>query len=99
MDKQLTEQQEEALRILQEEAAEVIQAISKIFRFGMDGRKESLGPNNRQHLETELGDLSAMIDILIQQGQVEFLNILAAKAAKKEKLKAWSILKFDSQVV
>ena len=56
---------EEILRITQEECAEVIQAISKISRFGIDNLKPGKPKTNREHLEEELGDLLAMIDILL----------------------------------
>ena len=44
-------QEEEVMAILQEECAEVIQAISKINRFGMDNIKPGKPKTNRQHLE------------------------------------------------
>ena len=80
----------EALDILQEECAEVIQAVSKISRFGMDNLKPGKPKTNREHLEEELGDLLAMIDILCGKGVVELDNLRTAKLAKIEKLKKWS---------
>ena len=53
--------------ILQEECAEVVVAVSKIGRFGMDNFKPGKPKTNREHLEEELGDVLAMIDILIQK--------------------------------
>ena len=54
----------EIMLITQEECAEVSQAISKVFRFGMDD--EYKGITNREHLEEEIGDLMCMIDLLIE---------------------------------
>ena len=82
--------QKEALDILQEECAEVIQAVSKISRFGLDNLKPGKPKTNREHLEEELGDLIAMIDILTRNGIVDSTNIEMAAAAKVEKLKQWS---------
>jgi len=82
--------QKEALDILQEECAEVIQAVSKISRFGLDNLKPGKPKTNREHLEEELGDLVAMIDILTRNGVVDSANIEMAAAAKVEKLKQWS---------
>ena len=45
--------QKEALDILQEECAEVIQAVSKISRFGLDNLKPGKAKTNREHLEEE----------------------------------------------
>lgn len=80
----------EVMDILQEECAEVIQAVSKISRFGIDNYKPGKPKTNRQHLEEELGDMLAMIDIMLEQGVVSLDNLEVAKQAKKEKLKQWS---------
>ena len=76
--------------ITQEECAEVIQAISKISRFGIDNYKPGKPKTNREHLEEELGDMLAMIDIMLEKGVVSLDNLNDAKAAKIEKLKKWS---------
>ena len=80
---------QEALIILQEECAEVIQAASKIYRFGIDNEHKS-GHTQRANLEMEIGDMLALVDILVDNGVVDLNNINKANAAKKEKLKQWS---------
>lgn len=80
----------EVMDILQEECAEVIQAVSKIRRFGMDNSKHGTDQTNRAHLEEELGDMLAMIDILMVNDIVSWGNLHQAKRAKIEKLKKWS---------
>ena len=80
----------EVMDILQEECAEVIQAVSKISRFGLDNYKPGKPKTNRQHLEEELGDMLAMIDILHSMDIVSWTNIEKAAQAKREKLKIWS---------
>jgi NTP pyrophosphatase (non-canonical NTP hydrolase) len=86
----------EAMDILQEECAEVIQAVSKISRFGLDNLKPGKPKTNREHLEEELGDLLAMIDILHEMDMVSWANLDLAKEAKIEKLKKWSSI-YDNQ--
>ncbi len=80
----------EVMDILQEECAEVIQAVSKVRRFGIDNAKPGTEYNNREHLEEELGDMLAMIDILMANNIVSWGNLHKAKRAKIEKLKKWS---------
>ena len=80
----------EVMDILQEECAEVIQAVSKVSRFGIDNFKPGKPKTNREHLEEELGDLLAMVDILKELGIVNEQNLDTAKKAKIEKLKVWS---------
>ena len=86
----MTDDNNEVMDIAQEECAEVIQAISKIRRFGMDNTKPGTDYTNRAHLEEELGDVLAMIDILMINEVVSWGNLHRAKRAKIEKLKKWS---------
>lgn len=86
----MDENNNEVMDILQEECAEVIQAVSKIRRFGMDNAKHGTGQTNREHLEEEVGDMLAMIDILLINDVVSWGNLHIAKRAKIEKLKKWS---------
>jgi NTP pyrophosphatase (non-canonical NTP hydrolase) len=88
----MNNQTTEVLLILQEECAEVTQAISKCFRFGIDGRKDGEDRTNAERLEEEVGDLLAMIELLQQTEEFKnsWGNITVAKAAKFEKLKKWS---------
>jgi NTP pyrophosphatase (non-canonical NTP hydrolase) len=88
----MTPQTKEALDILQEECGEVIVAVSKISRFGLDNYKPGKSKTNREHLEEELGDLYAMIEILQEMDVVSWTNIERAAEAKKEKLKIWSTI-------
>lgn len=83
---------EEILDITQEEAAEVIVAISKIDRFGIDNLKPGKPLTNREHLEVEIGDLLTMVDLLIEKEVISWKNIVLAKQAKREKLKLWSTI-------
>ena len=80
----------EVMDILQEECAEVIQAVSKIRRFGYETRWPEEGPTNRYHLETEVGDLLAMIGILIENGIISDSNVNHARMNKIAKLKKWT---------
>lgn len=87
--------QREIMNILSEECAEVIQAISKCHRFGMDNYKPGKPKTNRDHLEEELGDLMAMVDILLEAGVIDSDHLEVAKLAKIEKLKKWSTIYVD----
>jgi NTP pyrophosphatase (non-canonical NTP hydrolase) len=86
----ITSKINEAMDILQEECAEVIQAVSKCRRFGLDNVKPGKDRTNLQCLEEEIGDLFAMVDILVEQCILSKECIEAANQAKKEKLKKWS---------
>ena len=87
----MKQQSEEALRILQEECAEVIQAISKIFRFGKKHRYPGpASPTNLDKLQDEIGDVLAMVDILVESGVFNRDILLEASERKKIKLKTWS---------
>jgi NTP pyrophosphatase (non-canonical NTP hydrolase) len=86
----MNDKTKEILDITQEECAEVIVAISKISRFGIDNYKPNKPLTNRQHLEEEIGDLLAMVDLLEQFSIVDMTAVNTARIAKIEKLKQWS---------
>ena len=88
----MNSQEREVMNILSEECAEVIQAISKCHRFGIDNFKPGKPKTNREHLEEELGDLMAMVDILIKMEVIDPAVLEVAKRAKIEKLKKWSTI-------
>lgn len=81
--------QREILVITQEEAAEVIQEISKVFRFGIDDSHRD-GMTHRQRLTTEVGDLLAMIDLMVDTRLIDPAQIEMAKQAKTTKLRQYS---------
>lgn len=80
---------EEVLTITQEECAEVIQAISKCRRFGLDNSHKS-GKTQRENLTEEVGDLYCMLELLCEHAALDPLEVLRASNAKHEKLKIWS---------
>lgn len=82
--------EEEIMAIAQEECAEIIQAISKVFRFGFNSKHPNESYNNREHLEIEIGDLQCMIDLMVEKNMVDHQAIMLAAEAKREKLKVWS---------
>jgi NTP pyrophosphatase (non-canonical NTP hydrolase) len=82
--------EKEILDITQEECAEVIVAVSKISRFGLDNFKPGKPLTNRQHLAEELGDLQAMIDLCIKFNLVTSEQVNVAAGNKIAKLKVWS---------
>jgi len=94
----MNEREREVMNILSEECAEVIQAVSKCHRFGLDNLKPGKPKTNCEHLEEELGDLLAMIDILLDMQVVSRTSLESAKLAKIEKLKKWSNI-FNSEII
>ena len=91
---EVDEQTREALLITQEECAEVTQAVSKVFRFGFDTHyPDTDSPSNRERLEEEVGDLLAMIDILVEKCIISDWNVNLARNMKREKLLKWSSIK------
>jgi hypothetical protein len=81
---------QETLDILQEECAEVIFEVSKCRRFGLDSVHYKTGIEHNRMLEIEIGDVLAMIDILLEQGILDQTRLDEAKQNKKLKLKQWS---------
>ena len=86
----MNKQVKEIMCILQEECAEVTQAVSKCFRFGIDNAKHGVGHTNGEHLAEELGDLLCMIELAQNSGIVDSAAVEQAKQAKYKKLQKWS---------
>lgn len=82
--KQINDHQEECLNILQEECAEVIQAASKIKRFGVVGKPLNTTLTNKENLEMELGDVLALVDLV--RGSGLGVTTEGIEAARKNKM-------------
>jgi NTP pyrophosphatase (non-canonical NTP hydrolase) len=91
--------QKEIMLIAQEECAEVVQAISKCFRFGFNEKHPSEDFTNRQRLEEEVGDLLCMIDLMVEKNIISDIIINAACSKKTEKLKKWSNIFKDEKTL
>ena len=77
------------LTLLVEECSEVIQAVTKIQRFGIDDVHPKTGKSNREELTQELGDLLLKINILVANGTVSESEALSATYKKALKLTKW----------
>jgi len=81
--------------IAQEECAEVTQAVSKVFRFGMDA--EHNGRTNKDRLTEEVGDLMCMIELMVETNLIDSVEMLQAAANKRKKLETWSTIFKDAE--
>lgn len=82
----------EILDILQEECAEVIQAISKCRRFGIDEQNLKTGRTQRSELVQELGDVTLLIELLKAHHLFTEDELQSAKLNKATKLTKWSTI-------
>jgi hypothetical protein len=92
--KNMNSKTNEALVILQEECAEVIQEVSKCFRFGINDLNKD-GIKHSVVLEKEVADMLCMVDILVEQGVLDLGRLATGKIEKQAKLKKWSKLYED----
>jgi NTP pyrophosphatase (non-canonical NTP hydrolase) len=79
----------EILDILQEECGEVVVAVSKVRRFGIDNSYKD-GGTQREHLIQELGDVTLMIELLKAHGVFTEQELHEAQVRKSQKLTQWS---------
>ena len=82
-------QVQEALDIQQEECGELVTAISKVRRFGLDNSYKD-GGTQREHLTQEAGDVMLMIQLLVEKNVFTEDELLDAMQRKSDKLKIWS---------
>jgi NTP pyrophosphatase (non-canonical NTP hydrolase) len=94
----MTESEKQILLICQEECAEVTQAISKVFRFGIDAEYNER--TNYQRLTEEVGDLLCMIDLMIDSKIIDGVAVENAALQKRNKLRQWSdVFKEEKELV
>lgn len=74
--------EQELLIILQEESAEVVQAVSKIFRFGKTDA-------NVKDLEQEVGDFLGVLKLLDDEGYMNGEKLIKAAEKKIKKLEIY----------
>lgn len=90
-------QTKEVMDILQEECAEVIQAASKIFRFGFESCYPTEdSPTTKECLTMELGQLLCMVALLVDQKVVDETELMNYMELKKKKLEKWSSIFKDA---
>ena len=83
---------EHLLQVLQEEAAEVIQAASKINRFGLRDFNPFTGENNEDKLVAEIHDLLAILQMVNEElhlGVGEGREAEEAVESKKRKVNCY----------
>jgi NTP pyrophosphatase (non-canonical NTP hydrolase) len=89
----MNHQTDEIMTILQEECAEVISSISKCKRFGLHDLIPNTKESNMKRLTKELGDVLAMIDLLMNQNLLTRDELDQYKQEKFDRLKRWSNIK------
>lgn len=81
-----TAHERELLVILIEECGEVLQRATKALRFGLDEHQPGQSLSNSQRLAHEVGDVSEMIDRLIDARILSFEFINQGRESKKRQL-------------
>lgn len=77
------------MEILAKEAAEVVQATSKIQRFGIDDYHPKNKMPNRQYLEREIGHFLGVIDILLANRVIKASKLNHFREEKLGKTEKW----------
>lgn len=85
----LTPAEAERLALVAEECGEVIQAITKILRHGYESCYPDSGLTNRAHMTNEMGDLHAVVNLMVDAGDVDVAEIDTAMRDKLKRLPKW----------
>lgn len=94
---ELTNAESELFAVLAEECGETVQAVGKILRHG----KYSWNPDvvskrtNIEELEKELGDILAVIDLLVRSKVIDAANMHSLKDAKLQRV--WKYLHHNAR--
>jgi len=79
---------DELLVITMEECSELVQACSKILRFGRTEKSV-------QNLKRELGDVACMLALFVEYDWMTEEELIECMGKKAKKLKKWSSLPID----
>ena len=85
----LTVAEIERLAMLSEECGEVVMAVGKILRHGYQSQSPYGGPTNRVFVEREIGDVRAVIDMMIDAGDIRPGDIAVYRQNKARKMYEW----------
>jgi NTP pyrophosphatase (non-canonical NTP hydrolase) len=88
----MTDKINEILDILQEECAEVIQAVSKCRRFGMSNEYIKGDGTQREHLVQEIADVWLLFDLLRAHELFTDSELQEYMTKKSLKLNKWSTI-------
>lgn len=77
------------LTLLIEEGAEVTQEICKMLHHGLDNVNPVTGISNQEKLHGEIGDVLAVIEMMVDRGYLDFDQLVAGAERKVERLKKW----------
>ena len=86
----MNKREQELYGILQEEAAEVIQAISKMNRFGATD-------SNKKDITQEIGDFIGVLKLLHDEGSLDGESLIKAAEKKLKKLEIYMTNKRKSK--
>ena len=84
--------QQQLFVIMMEECGELIQQCSKCLRSPDYNWVHSVTDDNHKKLVEEVGDVYAMIELMIKNNIMTWTDVYNRAGVKKEKLKQWSDL-------
>lgn len=87
----LTPAEAERLALVAEECAEIIQIVGKILRHGYESSNPDAPDkgNNREMLAREIGDLDAVVDLMIVTDDLSQGELIDAKAEKSARMRRY----------
>lgn len=86
----LTPAETERLAMLAETCGEVVQAVGKVLRHGWESQSPYGGRPNRVSLEREIGQVRAIVNLMLDSGDVELGKLQAWQRSKRVALGKWT---------
>ena len=86
----LTSAEIERLALLAEECGETVQAVGKVLRHGWESSSPRGGATNRVGLEREIGDVRAVVGLLLDNRDVRLGELQAWQRNKRKALPGWT---------
>ena len=87
----LTPSEVERLAFLAEECGELARTIGKVLRFGWESASPYGGRINRELLEREIGSIRAIMNLMLDAGDVRLAEIQTWQKSKKLAIGKWTL--------
>ncbi|UWZ84635.1 hypothetical protein [Occallatibacter riparius] len=86
----LTPAEIERLALLAEECGEAVQAVCKVLRHGWESQSPYGGKTNRVALEREIGNVRAVVNLMLDEKDVRLGDVQAWQRAKRGQIVKWT---------
>ena len=81
----------ERLALLAEECGEVARSVGKVLRWGWESESPYTGRTNREQVERDIGSVRAVVNLMLDAGDVKLSALQSWQRSKRGALARWTV--------